>query len=207
MPARGGCATMRGMSVITEQQVQQVEVPTSWGAAMLRVLGDAVIGIEPPSDQRRARARDGGAGPRAARGGGVAAPVPARSMPAPVAALADALPRFLDGEPVELADSADVARWLDAAGVTGFRLRALLALRDVPRGVTISYGELADLAGSPGAARAAGTACRTNPLLLVVPCHRVLPASGALGRYGSLGPAYKRRLLELEGWRAAPRSL
>ena len=62
----------------------------------------------------------------------------------------------------------------------------------------VTYGELAALAGAPGAARAAGSFCARNRLGLFIPCHRVV-AAGDLGSYGSLGLAYKRRLLELEG--------
>jgi O-6-methylguanine DNA methyltransferase len=63
-------------------------------------------------------------------------------------------------------------------------------------------GQLAAHAGHPGAHRAAGTVCAGNRFAVVVPCHRVV-AAGSLGRYGSLGTAYKRRLLELERVRIA----
>ncbi|MGH2972230.1 MAG: methylated-DNA--[protein]-cysteine S-methyltransferase [Gaiellaceae bacterium] len=76
--------------------------------------------------------------------------------------------------------------------------RCAEALRTVPRGEVVTYGELAALAGAPGAARAAGSFCARNRLGLFVPCHRVV-AAGGLGSYGSLGIEYKRRLLELEG--------
>jgi methylated-DNA-[protein]-cysteine S-methyltransferase len=76
--------------------------------------------------------------------------------------------------------------------------RCAAELRSVPRGEVVTYGELAALAGAPGAARAAGTFCARNRLGLFVPCHRVV-AAGGLGSYGSYGVAYKRRLLELEG--------
>jgi methylated-DNA-[protein]-cysteine S-methyltransferase len=82
---------------------------------------------------------------------------------------------------------------------TDFRGRCADALRAVPRGEVVTYGELAALAGAPGAARAAGSFCARNRLGLFVPCHRVV-AAGGLGSYGSLGLAYKRRLLALEGW-------
>ena len=72
------------------------------------------------------------------------------------------------------------------------------ALRAVPRGQTVTYGELAALAGRPTAPRAAGAFCASNRYGLVIPCHRVV-AAGGLGPYGSLGQDYKRRLLELEG--------
>jgi methylated-DNA-[protein]-cysteine S-methyltransferase len=79
-----------------------------------------------------------------------------------------------------------------------FFTRCAEALRSIPRGEVVTYGELAALAGAPGAARAAGSFCARNRLGLFVPCHRVV-AAGDLGSYGSYGIAYKRRLLELEG--------
>ena len=81
---------------------------------------------------------------------------------------------------------------------TPFLSDCAAALRAVPGGEVVTYGELAALAGAPGAARAAGSFCARNRLGLFVPCHRVVSASG-LGSYGSFGVAYKRRLLELEG--------
>jgi methylated-DNA-[protein]-cysteine S-methyltransferase len=75
------------------------------------------------------------------------------------------------------------------------------ALRAIPRGDVVTYGELAALAGRPGAARAAGTFCAQNALPVFVPCHRVVAADG-LGSYGSSGVEYKRRLLALEGYAA-----
>jgi len=71
------------------------------------------------------------------------------------------------------------------------------ALRAVPRGEVVTYGELAALAGRPGAARAAGTFCARNRLSPFVPCHRVV-AAGGIGSFGSLGVEYKRRMLALE---------
>jgi methylated-DNA-[protein]-cysteine S-methyltransferase len=87
---------------------------------------------------------------------------------------------------------------LDLDGWTPFQRAAAAALRAVPRGEVVTYGELAALAGHPGAQRAAGTFCAQNRFAIVVPCHRVVAAVG-LGSYGSLGVGYKRRLLELEG--------
>ena len=72
------------------------------------------------------------------------------------------------------------------------------ALRRVPRGEVVSYGELAALAGRPRAPRSAGTFCAHNRLPVFVPCHRVVSSNG-IGGYGSLGVDYKRRLLALEG--------
>jgi methylated-DNA-[protein]-cysteine S-methyltransferase len=87
---------------------------------------------------------------------------------------------------------------LDLEYETPFLERCAQELRAIPRGEVVTYGELAALAGSPGAARAAGSFCARNRLGLFVPCHRVVSASG-LGSYGSYGLDYKRRLLELEG--------
>jgi methylated-DNA-[protein]-cysteine S-methyltransferase len=87
---------------------------------------------------------------------------------------------------------------LELEGATDFERELTAALRGVGRGETVSYGELAALAGRPNAQRAAGSFCARNRFALVVPCHRVVAADG-LGSYGSLGIEYKRRLLELEG--------
>jgi methylated-DNA-[protein]-cysteine S-methyltransferase len=87
---------------------------------------------------------------------------------------------------------------LDLEGATEFELALTEALRHVPRGEVVTYGQLAALAGRPRAPRAAGTFCARNRFSLVVPCHRVVGAEG-IGSYGSLGVEYKRRLLELEG--------
>jgi O-6-methylguanine DNA methyltransferase len=81
---------------------------------------------------------------------------------------------------------------------TPFLSRCAAALRTVPRGEVVTYGELAALAGAPGAARAAGSFCARSRLSIFVPCHRVVSAGG-LGPYGSYGTGYKRRLLALEG--------
>ena len=86
-----------------------------------------------------------------------------------------------------------------------FRRAVLDTLHEVVgRGEVVSYGSLARLAGNPRAFRAAATACARNPVPILVPCHRVLPASGGIGDYGG-GPARKRALLELEGSLSSPR--
>jgi methylated-DNA-[protein]-cysteine S-methyltransferase len=80
----------------------------------------------------------------------------------------------------------------------GFQNRAQHAIARIPYGQTRNYSWIAKQAGSPGAFRAAGTACGANPLPPIVPCHRVVPAGGGIGNYGG-GPEMKRALLELEG--------
>ena len=87
---------------------------------------------------------------------------------------------------------------LDLAWCSPFQRAVAEAMRAIPYGEVATYGEVAALAGHPGAQRAAGTFCARNRLALVLPCHRVV-AAGGLGTYGSLGVGYKQRLLELEG--------
>jgi methylated-DNA-[protein]-cysteine S-methyltransferase len=87
---------------------------------------------------------------------------------------------------------------LDFSWATTFQRAVAEALRRVPRGEVVTYGELAALAGYPGAARAAGSFCASNRFALFVPCHRVVGASG-IGGYGATGIGVKRRLLALEG--------
>ena len=84
-----------------------------------------------------------------------------------------------------------------AAQGTPFQLRVWAALREIPYGATISYGELARRIGRPGAARAVGAANGQNPIPIVVPCHRVIGSNGNLVGFGG-GLAVKRRLLALE---------
>lgn len=105
---------------------------------------------------------------------------------------------------------ADAFHWLDAyfngvelprprifLSASSFRLRVWEHCAAIPYGQTMSYGESACAIGCPGAARAVGTALAHNPLLIVIPCHRVLPASGGIGQYAA-GGSMKRLLLELE---------
>jgi methylated-DNA-[protein]-cysteine S-methyltransferase len=80
----------------------------------------------------------------------------------------------------------------------GFRREVLGHLaNDVSYGTTTSYAALARMSGSPKAVRAVGTACATNPIPIVVPCHRVIRSDGTVGAYRG-GPAAKRVLLDLE---------
>ncbi len=107
------------------------------------------------------------------------------------------LQAYFGGEQVPLED---VPVELDYE--TDFLTRCATALRAIPRGEVVTYGELAALAGAPGAARAAGSFCARSHLSIFVPCHRVVSAGG-LGPYGSYGTGYKRRLLALEGYARA----
>lgn len=85
----------------------------------------------------------------------------------------------------------------------GFFRRVLEATARIPFGAVSTYGTVAKVAGSPRAARAAGNALHENPVPIVVPCHRVVPASGGIGKYG--GQEWRKDfLLRLEGAIAAP---
>ena len=89
---------------------------------------------------------------------------------------------------------------IDLEWATPLQRELAAAARAIPWGEVVSYGELAALAGRPGAARAAGSFCAENRFSLIIPCHRVVAANG-IGGYGSAGPELKRRLLALEGVR------
>jgi methylated-DNA-[protein]-cysteine S-methyltransferase len=86
---------------------------------------------------------------------------------------------------------------LDLRLTRGFRRGVLGHLREIPFGRTESYGQVAAASGSPRAVRAVGSACATNPLPIVIPCHRVVRADGSLGGYVG-GIDAKRFLLDLE---------
>jgi len=100
---------------------------------------------------------------------------------------------FLRGRDVDFSDVD-----LDLDWATPLQRSIAETLRAVPRGEVVSYGELAALAGRPGAPRAAGAFCSANRFAFVVPCHRVVAANG-IGGYGDAGIEVKRRLLALEG--------
>jgi methylated-DNA-[protein]-cysteine S-methyltransferase len=116
-----------------------------------------------------------------------------------LAATRDTISAYLEGDD----DRLDLP--VDLSLVRGPFRRAVLETlhREVHRGAVVTYGALARQAGSPRAVRATGSACATNPIPIVVPCHRVLPASGRLGAYGG-GPERKRALLALEGAAVRP---
>jgi methylated-DNA-[protein]-cysteine S-methyltransferase len=86
---------------------------------------------------------------------------------------------------------------LELAG-TDFQREVWLALGEIPYGKTISYAELASMVGRPAAFRAVGQANGSNPIPIVLPCHRVIASGGKLGGYGG-GLDMKRQLLSLEG--------
>ena len=100
---------------------------------------------------------------------------------------------YCDGDHVDLSGIP-----IDTRDATPFVRKAWDACRLIPSGETRSYGWLAEQAGSMRAARGAGQAMARNKIALLVPCHRVVSASGALGGFGSAGLPLKSRLLEME---------
>jgi methylated-DNA-[protein]-cysteine S-methyltransferase len=106
--------------------------------------------------------------------------------------LAERLVAFFAGARESFADVE-----LDLDWCTPFQRATLETMRRIPYGETATYGEVAALAGHPNAQRAVGSVCAANRFPLLIPCHRVVAAEG-VGPYGSLGSAYKLRLLELE---------
>ncbi len=121
------------------------------------------------------------------------APEDEEAPPAWVAAAAATLRAHLGGAPQDLG-----ALPVDLSGLTPFQRRLAEALRATEPGERLSYGLLARLLGRPGAARAVGQAVARNPLLLLVPCHRVVSATGEGGwsAFGSLDRLRRIRALE-----------
>ena len=109
-----------------------------------------------------------------------------------VPALLAKLRRYFEGEQVAFDEP------LDPSMGTGFQRRVWLLTREIPRGQTRTYGQLARMAGSPGAARAVGQAMARNPWPIIVPCHRVLGSDGSLTGFGG-GVEMKHRMLQMEG--------
>jgi len=82
--------------------------------------------------------------------------------------------------------------------MSAFQKRVIVACREILYGSTVTYGGLAELAGSPGAARAVGSTMRTNRFPIIVPCHRVVGADSLGGFSASRGVETKKRLLNME---------
>lgn len=160
--------------------------PTPIGPCAIAWTPAGIAGVLlPEADQdatrRRLRARFPGAAD--------AAP------PAPIAHAIDSITALLQGLTRDLTEVP-----LDWTGVPDFPRRVYEVARTIPPGSTRTYGDVAARVGAPGAAQAVGQALGANPFPLVVPCHRVLAASGDLGGFSAPGgAATKRRLLEIEG--------
>ncbi|MGH9028049.1 MAG: methylated-DNA--[protein]-cysteine S-methyltransferase [Acidimicrobiales bacterium] len=113
------------------------------------------------------------------------------AAPAPLAEAAGQLSEYFAGRRTEF----DLP--LELTG-TPFQRQVWLTLADIPYGETVSYAELATMVGRPKAFRAVGQANGSNPVPIVLPCHRVVASGGGIGGYGG-GLDMKRHLLALEG--------
>jgi methylated-DNA-[protein]-cysteine S-methyltransferase len=140
--------------------------------------------LDPPAGTVTAESSQGGNG---------FGPRVRQSAAPPASGLAGRFQAFLGGDDAYFGDVE-----LDLDWATPLQRALAETLRAVPRGEVVSYGELAALAGRPGAARASGAFCSANRFAFVVPCHRVVAAHG-IGGYGTAGVEVKRRLLALEG--------
>ena len=114
-----------------------------------------------------------------------------KEEPQPLASAVDCLHRYFAGEPE------DFDHPLDLQG-SRFQMEVWSALRRIPGGKVATYGDIAAQIGRPLSARAVGQACGSNPIVLFVPCHRVVAANGGLGGFGS-GLGLKQALLHHEG--------
>lgn len=108
--------------------------------------------------------------------------------------LADRLRRYADGQVVNFSDIP-----VKVDNTTPFTQRVMDLVQAIPYGQQMTYGQLAEAAGNPGAARAVGSVMRKNRVPLVVPCHRVVRNGGSIGAYSAPGGGdTKRRLLAME---------
>jgi len=126
----------------------------------------------------------------------------AREAPPPpdVQSALDGIVALLGGEPSRLDAIA-----LDMDGVPPFHRRVYEVARTIPPGETLSYGDIAVRLGDRAAAREVGRALAHNPFPIIVPCHRVLAAGGAIGGFSATGGiATKRRLLAIESRHVRP---
>ena len=118
----------------------------------------------------------------------------AKSESSELAQLERELTQFAAGVPTDFS-----AVDLDLSHLTEFQQRVAEVVRSIPAGETLSYAQVAELAGSPGAARAVGNVMANNRVPIVIPCHRVLGAAGRLGGFSAPGGVeFKKMLLNLE---------
>lgn len=180
-----------------------------WSSASLGELGSAVVVHSPEDDTIRAAslARPVGEEPEVAAIGRcleqmmerleATAPETAdremNPLPTDRGAVAEAVAAYADGDHGAFDGLAVVQPGSE------YRQQVWSALREVPAGETVSYAELAQMAGRPLAHRAAASACANNLVAFAIPCHRVILADGSIGGYGFGGVSTKRRLLAREG--------
>lgn len=123
-----------------------------------------------------------------------------RIAPAWIAALVADVRRYADGADIDFSGVP-----VDLAGVDTFRRDIYAAARNLRHGETTTYGGLAEKAGHKGLFRETGAALGSNPIPLVIPCHRILAAGGKIGGFSATGGSVmKERMLVLEGVRVGP---
>ncbi|WP_298926905.1 methylated-DNA--[protein]-cysteine S-methyltransferase [uncultured Ramlibacter sp.] len=150
----------------------------AWGAQAL--VGVQLPGTDAQATRRRMQSRF--------------ADTPETTPPEAVQAVIARVRKLLQGEPDSLLDVA-----LDMEGVPPFHQRVYALARAIPPGRTMTYGEMAQQLGEPGAARAVGQALGHNPFAPVVPCHRILAAGGRGGGFSATGGVdTKLKMLEIE---------
>jgi O-6-methylguanine DNA methyltransferase len=175
---------------------------TRWGEGWVYVRNGRLIGVDLPGEGPLESARAAGAAAPGTTGlpGAAHAPVAAD---APNASDTEALAFW--ARELTAYFAGDRTTWtagevpLAHLGLGTFEQAVYETLLSIPPGDTVSYGELAERAGYPRAARAVGNAMADNPIPVVVPCHRVIRSDGTMGRYGN-DPRWKERLLVHEGW-------
>ena len=150
---------------------ERYQTPFGWGNLLFD--GDLPVGLDLPETERP---------PGAAGSGSI---------------WRDLLEDYFTGKRVVF--PLDVPRYCAALGHSRFETAVLAALTAVPYGRAVSYRDLAVAAGQPNAYRAVGSVMARNALPVILPCHRVIRNDGVLGNYGD-DPAWKRRLLTLEGY-------
>lgn len=161
-------------------------LPTAIGTCAVAWRGEVVVGVAlPEADDAATLRRLRRTQPDLEE----AAPPPA------VRAVLDRIVALLDGAPEDLSDVA-----VEVRHESDFARRVHEVVRSIPRGETLTYGEVAERAGEPGGAQAVGRAMGSNPVPVIVPCHRVVGAGGRpVGFSAPGGVATKQRILRIEG--------
>jgi methylated-DNA-[protein]-cysteine S-methyltransferase len=173
------------------RQVEGVEsrFATPWGDGVVTVRKGSLIAVDLPVTAGLGETARSQRAPAEARGARED-----RSDRATADGWAEQLESYFRGERLSWT-AKEVG--LDDLAVGAFARGVYATLLSVPAAVTVSYGDLAEMAGHPRAARAVGTAMACNPIPIVIPCHRVIRSDGSLGNYGD-DPALKERLLAHE---------
>lgn len=174
------------------------------GIRRLSFLPAAGLRTKPSGSAALSRPGSSGNGEARAAGNALLSSASRRDGADALVALTDeaerALASYVRGETREVRLPLDRSEWEKSPA---FRRDVWEAIAQIPYGQTSTYAQIAQQVGRPRAARAVGTACRLNPLPLLIPCHRVVPSSGGTGAYVG-GADLKRALLLLEGACTAP---